>query len=270
VRKRPFLLESWSPYTSLACQNHTLLRFQMKTQKSCFLSGLRGGVDLSKCSAQAPLTRPGTVQYSLFAVDAPEKSQLVVATAALGGYLPLVRNSGNDWTTSAAPYPGDDASGGLPRLLAAMRSEAPLGLNSLRMRVPASSEAHYSMLRYDALGTGRAALVAMNLGPSSGDVKLELAGLPPQLLGAKARTPSMFSPLMSFQVMLRLPRQARDKRKETYRMFLELQGSGRAACCVRAARPHPHSEMPHRCHWRGTGTTASSDCSCRAGYHKGI
>ena len=110
-------------------------------------------------------------------------SEQIVATSALAGYLPLVRNSGNDWTTSAAPYPGDEG-GDLPGLLVAMRGEASLGLNSLRMRVPASEEAHYGMLRYDALGTGQAALVAMNLG-SGANVQLDLAGLPPQLLGQR-------------------------------------------------------------------------------------
>ena len=78
-------------------------------------------------------------------------SEQVVATSALAGYLPLVRNSGNDWTTSAAPYPGDEG-GDLPGLLVAMRGEASLGLNSLRMRVPASEEAHYVTRRVsDAL-----------------------------------------------------------------------------------------------------------------------
>ena len=62
--------------------------------------------------------------------------------------------------TSAAPYPGEGEGGGdvLPSVLVAMRGEASLGLNSLRMRVPAaqpSSAAHYGLLRYDALGTGR-------------------------------------------------------------------------------------------------------------------
>jgi hypothetical protein len=41
--------------------------------------GLRGGVDLAKCTVLAPVYPPrsGTVQYSMFALDAPVKSQLV-------------------------------------------------------------------------------------------------------------------------------------------------------------------------------------------------
>ena len=142
--------------------------------------GLRGGVELAKCTVQDPVySRPGTVQYSTFAVGAPEKSQLVVAIAALAGYLPIVRNSGNDWTTSVAPWPGEEG-GDLSSLLAAMRGEPSLGLKALRMRIPASSAAahdgSYGMLRYDALGTGQAALVAFNLGATSANVELDLAG----------------------------------------------------------------------------------------------
>ena len=45
------------------------------------------------------------------------------------------------------------------------------------MRVPApSSETHYGMLRYDALGTGRAAIIAINLGATRSDVQLDLTG----------------------------------------------------------------------------------------------
>ncbi len=139
--------------------------------------GLRGGIELASCTVQAPIySRVGTVQYSTFAVDAPNKSQLVVAMTALAGYLPVVRNSGNDWTTSVAPWPGEQG-GSLPRLLVAMRDESSLSLKALRMRVPApSSEAHYGMLRYDALGTGRAAIIAINLGATSSDVQLDLTG----------------------------------------------------------------------------------------------
>ena len=39
------------------------------------------------------------------------------------------------------------------------------------------------MLRYDALGTGHAALVVINLGAAQATVQLRLGGLPPQLLG---------------------------------------------------------------------------------------
>ena len=61
--------------------------------------GLRGGIDLAKCAVQTPISAqsPHAVQYTTFSVDAPAKSQLVVATVALVGYLPVVRNSGNDW-----------------------------------------------------------------------------------------------------------------------------------------------------------------------------
>jgi hypothetical protein len=155
--------------------------------------GLRGGVDLAKCSIQAPVyTSPHTVQYSTFALDATNKSQLVIAVTALSGYLPVVRSSGNDWTTSAAPYPGEGEGGGdlLPGLLVSMRGEPSLGLNSLRMRVPTalpSSAAHYGLLRYDALGTGQATLIAVNLGAARDTVQLDLSGLPPQLLGQRPR-----------------------------------------------------------------------------------
>ena len=69
-----------------------------------------------------------------------------------------------------------------------MRSEAALGLSSLRVRVPTSSEAyeaHYGLMRYDALGTGAVALVGLNLGAHSSTVELDLSGLPPQLIGQK-------------------------------------------------------------------------------------
>ena len=128
---------------------------------------------------------------------------------ALSGYLPVVRNSGNDWTTSAAPYPGDGEGGDgmLPGLLAAMRGETSLGLSSLRARVlvagppgehgrtaplagpegpalrAAPPTAHYGLLRYDALGTGRAALIALNFGAARATVRLDLSGLPPQVRG---------------------------------------------------------------------------------------
>lgn len=150
--------------------------------------GLRGGVDLAKCVVQTPVYHPSahTVQYSTFALDAPNKSQLVIAVTAVSGYLPVVRNSGNDWVTSAAPYPGEGESGDpLPALLVAMRGEPSLGLNSLRMRVPAELPAHYGVLRYDALGTGQATLVAMNLGAAQSTVHLDLTELPPQLLGQR-------------------------------------------------------------------------------------
>merc|ERR1712086_1219820 len=65
-----------------------------------------------------------------------------------------------------------------------MRPQAALGLKALRSRVPTGCEAHYSLLRYDALGTGQAALVVINLGMQS-TVELDLGGLPPQLLGQR-------------------------------------------------------------------------------------
>ena len=145
--------------------------------------GLRGGIDVSKCAVQTSQFKAAhTVPYSTFAVNAPARSQMVVATTALAGYLPIVRNSGNDWTSSAAPWPGA-AAGELPKLLGAMQHQAALSLKSLRMQIPTQSEAHYSMLRYDALGTGQAALVVLNLNGIRGTVELELSGLPPQLLG---------------------------------------------------------------------------------------
>jgi hypothetical protein len=58
-----------------------------------------------------------------------------------------------------------------------MRGESSLSLKALRMRVPTpSSAAHYAMLRYDALGTGHAALIAMNLDAASSNVQLDLSG----------------------------------------------------------------------------------------------
>jgi len=147
--------------------------------------GLRGPIDVTKCTVQAPVGQGAhTVQYSAFAVDAPIRSQMVVAVPALAGYLPVVRNSGNDWTSSAAAWPGDTA-GELPKLLSAMRRQAAFDLKSLRSPIATTSGAHYSMMRYDALGTGQVALVAINLG-ASGTVELALGGLPPQLLGQKA------------------------------------------------------------------------------------
>jgi hypothetical protein len=155
--------------------------------------GLRGGVtDRTKCAIQAPVfARPHTVRYGFFAVDAPMKSQLVIAVTALSGYLPLVRNSGNDWTTSAAPYPGETGDL-LPRLLVAMRGEPSLALPSLRMQIPTAHTAHLGVLRYDALGSGQAALAVVNLAaaPQHGSLavaQLDLRAMPPQLLGQRPR-----------------------------------------------------------------------------------
>ena len=143
--------------------------------------GLRGGVNVSQCAVQHPQSdRAHTVRYTTFAVDAPELSQLVVATTALAGYLPIIRNSGNDWGMSAAPWPGEEG-GNLPMLLTAMRGEAALGLKALRLQIPTGSEAHYSMLRYDALGTGRVAIIILNLGQHAA-AEIQLDELP-KLLG---------------------------------------------------------------------------------------
>ena len=61
--------------------------------------GLRGGIDVANCGRMTPYDpmRPHTVPYTTFSVDAPVRSQMVVATTALSGHLPVVRNSGNDW-----------------------------------------------------------------------------------------------------------------------------------------------------------------------------
>ena len=71
---------------------------------------LRGGVDVTSCIVQKPTLKAvdHSVQYSTFAVDAPAKAQLVVAIPALVGYLPIVRYSGNGWTTSTAPWPAGE------------------------------------------------------------------------------------------------------------------------------------------------------------------
>jgi hypothetical protein len=53
--------------------------------------------------------------------------------------------------------------------------------------VAAAAAPHYGLLRYDALGTGQAALIAINLGAAGGSVQLDLSGLPPQLLGQRPR-----------------------------------------------------------------------------------
>lgn len=148
---------------------------------------LRGGVNRTMCAVQAPVyARPHTVRYSTFDVHAPKKSQLVIAVTALAGYLPLVRNSGNGWTDSAAPYPGQ-VGGLLPRLLRAMRSEPALGLPSLRLPIRTAHSAHLSLLRYDALGSGRAALATVNLGAARAVARLELRALPPQMRGQRPR-----------------------------------------------------------------------------------
>ena len=149
--------------------------------------GLRGGIDAAQCAVQAPVSkRSHTVPYTTFAQDAPDRSQMVVAITAIAGYLPIVRNSGNDWGMSAAPWPGD-TGGALPGLLAAMQGESSLGLNSLRLRVTTGSEAHYAMLRWDALGTGRAALAVINLEQVllPFEVEVDLSAMPPQLQGQR-------------------------------------------------------------------------------------
>ena len=46
--------------------------------------GLRGGIDLAKCTIQAPAyPSPHSVQYSTFAVDATNRSQLLIAVRAV-------------------------------------------------------------------------------------------------------------------------------------------------------------------------------------------
>ena len=125
------------------------------------------------------------MQYGFFALDAPMKSQLVIVVTALSGYLPLVRNSGNDWTTSAAPYPGETGDL-LSKLLVAMRGEPSLALQSLRMQVQTINMAHLGLLRYDALGSGQAALAVVNLGAQRGVARLDFSSdMPPQLLGQR-------------------------------------------------------------------------------------
>ena len=123
--------------------------------------GLRGGVNLSGCTVQRG-SNAVNVRYSTFAPDAPTKSQLAVAVSALAGYRTEPQHL---W--SAAPK-SDDSGGRLPDLLAAVRAEPALGLSAVRLRAPAASAAHFAMLRYDALGSGRAALVVVNLAAADG------------------------------------------------------------------------------------------------------
>ena len=142
-----------------------------------------GGIDPSKCRTdQANNTH--NVQYSTFAVDAPARSQLAVATSVLAGYRTEPQD---EW--SAAPKPGS-AGGKLPPLLAAIQHEAALSLVALRLQIPTpSSAAHYAMLRYDALKTGRAALAVINLEPHASVAELDLRTLPPQLMGQHPTDP---------------------------------------------------------------------------------
>jgi len=133
---------------------------------------LLGGVDASKCAV------PTTRQHSTFAVDAPALSQLILAIVALGGYLPSVR--GTEGLASAAPWPGE-AGGRLPALFGAMRGERSLGLRAIRVSIPAG-EGFFAVLRYDALGTGEAAVAVVNLGARDGAAELNVSALPPALL----------------------------------------------------------------------------------------
>ena len=141
---------------------------------------LRGGIVSNKCKYQAG-SDSQKVRYSTFAVAAPDKAQLTVAVSLLAGYKTEPQHG---W--SVAPKPGD-TGGKLPALLAAMQGEAALGLNSLRLRVPTTSGAHYALLRYDALGSGHVALSTINLGASASTVELDLTALPPQLLKQQPR-----------------------------------------------------------------------------------
>ena len=56
---------------------------------------------------------------------------------------------------------------------------------SAEAHLSSSTESHYALLRYDALQTGQAALVALNLGASANAVDLDLSDLPPQLIGQR-------------------------------------------------------------------------------------
>ena len=153
---------------------------------------LLGGIDSDKCIVQKPVLQAAhSVRYSTFAREAPDKAQLVVAVVALVGYFPVVRYSGNGWTTSIAPWPGS-SGGKLSSLLGAIRGQAALALPSLRIRIGVTSDesgvtstilSYYAVLRYDALGSGEVALAVVNLGPDRGNVTLELNQLPPQLQG---------------------------------------------------------------------------------------
>lgn len=142
------------------------------------------------------------MRYSTFAAVAPAKAQLVVAVTAISGYLPVLRYAGNGWTTSAAPWPGD-TGGLLPGLLAAMRGEPALQLTALRHPISAGN-AKYAVLRYDAFGSGEAALAVVNLDPATTAAELSLTGIPPQLLGQRPRP--IFCPGCSEQLP-RLDRQ---------------------------------------------------------------
>lgn len=140
--------------------------------------GLRGGIaNVSKCAKAPHHNNSINIRYSMFAIDASDKSQLAVAISMLAGYRTEPQHL---W--SAGPKPGD-SGGWLPALLMAAKTEPALSLPALRIPVPVTSGVHYGMLRYDALGTGQAALVAVNLGAAQATVHLDLRGLPPHLLG---------------------------------------------------------------------------------------
>ena len=99
------------------------------------------------------------------------KSQLTIAVTVLAGYRTEPQHM---W--SVVPVPGD-TGGKVPALLAAIPDEAALGLSSLRVRVPTASATHCAVLRYDALGSGRAALAMVNLGGTA-KVELDLTRVP--------------------------------------------------------------------------------------------
>jgi hypothetical protein len=78
--------------------------------------GLRGGIaNASKCTHAPHHNNSINVRYSMFAIDAPAKSQLAVAISMLAGYRTEPQHG---W--SAGPKPGD-SGGWLPALLTAAR-----------------------------------------------------------------------------------------------------------------------------------------------------
>ena len=192
---------------------------------------LRGGVNLPACTIQKG-SNSANVRCSTFAADAPAKSQLAVAVSALAGYRTEPQHL---W--SVAPQPGD-SGGTLPALLTAVRSEPALGLAAIRLSAPAASAAHFAILRYDALGSGRAALAVVNLAGAGGPVELDLSRLPPQLLGQRPATLGCGSP----PCILVKPLSPRYAVEVDGRGFPRLQGSGsrdgpRKATSSTAPRP---------------------------------
>ena len=148
----------------------------------CYLRGL---VKASACDQSS-------AQFSTFAKDAPQRTQLLYGIAAAGGVVPAVEyDAAHSWWSDAS-WPGGSGAT-LDDLVRAMSSAASFSTSSLRTALPTSSAAHYAFARYDAKGTGKLSLVVANLGAHAATAKIDLSALPAAVLHTGKRPADLVS-----------------------------------------------------------------------------